>query len=43
MICSKSKRNMSKKEWEQFVAEVTDIPYEKTCPVLPAGEGIENQ
>jgi WD40 repeat protein len=43
MICSKTKRNLSKKEWEQFVADVTDIPYEKTCPVLPTGEGIENQ
>ncbi|QHT68892.1 High-affnity carbon uptake protein Hat/HatR [Rhodocytophaga rosea] len=43
MICGKTKRNMSKKEWEQFVAEVTDVPYEKTCPVLPAGEGIINQ
>lgn len=43
MICTKSKRNMSKKEWEQFVAETHDIPYEKTCQALPYGEGIQDK
>ncbi len=40
MLCEKSTRNMSKQEWEQFVADTTDVPYEKTCPALPAGENI---
>jgi WD40 repeat protein/energy-coupling factor transporter ATP-binding protein EcfA2 len=32
-ICGKIKRNMSKDEWELFVAE--DLPYEITCTNLP--------
>jgi WD40 repeat protein len=40
-ICNKLNRNMTKKEWEHFVAEVNDVPYEKTCPALSAGEGME--
>lgn len=41
MLCENTKRNMSKKEWEQFVAPVNDISYEKTCPAMPPGEGIQ--
>jgi hypothetical protein len=30
-------RNLTMSEWRQFVGE--DIPYQRTCPNLPAGEG----
>jgi hypothetical protein len=43
MICDKARRNMSKQEWEQFVAQVNDISYEKTCPDLAPGEGIPSK
>lgn len=33
-LCGKVKRNMSKDEWDLFVAE--DLPREITCPNLPA-------
>lgn len=39
LICDKMKRNMTDKEWREYVAD--DITYERTCPELPAGE-IEN-
>jgi WD40 repeat protein/energy-coupling factor transporter ATP-binding protein EcfA2 len=35
-ICDKLNRNMSKSEWEQYVAE--DIAYEHTCPGKPVAE-----
>ncbi|GAA0191230.1 hypothetical protein GCM10009122_53550 [Fulvivirga kasyanovii] len=31
IICGKISRNMELKEWEDFVADTTDIPYERTC------------
>ena len=31
IICGKISRNMEIKEWEDFVADTTDIPYQKTC------------
>jgi hypothetical protein len=34
-ICNLLPRNMTQKEWEQYVA--TDIPYENTCKGLPKG------
>ncbi|HEY5690052.1 MAG TPA: High-affnity carbon uptake protein Hat/HatR [Cyclobacteriaceae bacterium] len=34
ILCGLVDRNMSKEEWEIFVG--TDIPYESTCPNLPA-------
>jgi WD40 repeat protein len=37
MVCSKVGRNLSMEEWRQFVG--TDVPYERTCPNLPAGDG----
>lgn len=33
ILCSKTSRNMTKEEWETFVAE--DLPYEKTCDNYP--------
>ncbi|MFL5728866.1 MAG: eIF2A-related protein [Cytophagaceae bacterium] len=42
-ICGKIKRNMSIKEWEQYVAPVNDIPYESTCPGLPVGTEVNNE
>jgi WD40 repeat protein len=42
-ICSKLSRNMSTKEWEQYVAPVDDIPYEYTCPGLPKGNESTNE
>jgi hypothetical protein len=29
-------RNLSLAEWKQYIG---DVPYEKTCPDLPPGEG----
>ena len=37
MICQKVWRNLTMQEWRQFVSP--DIPYERTCPNLPPGEG----
>jgi WD40 repeat protein len=34
MVCEKVSRNLSKEEWSRFIAR--DIPYERTCPDLPA-------
>jgi WD40 repeat protein/energy-coupling factor transporter ATP-binding protein EcfA2 len=42
-ICGKLSRNMSTKEWEQYVAPVDDIPYEYTCPGLPKGNEYTNE
>jgi WD40 repeat protein len=42
-ICSRIKRNMSVKEWEQYVAPINDIPYENTCPDLPVGTEVNNE
>ncbi len=33
-ICQKVWRNLSMEEWTKFVSE--DLPYERTCPNLPA-------
>ncbi len=35
ILCGIAERNMTKDEWELFVAEVEDIPYEKTCENYP--------
>ncbi len=40
-MCEKLNRNMSNKEWEQFVA--TDISYEKTCGNKPKGEDKQEE
>ena len=37
MVCEKVSRNLSQQEWDEFVG--ADIPYERTCPNLPSGEG----
>jgi hypothetical protein len=38
-ICNKLQRNMSNKEWMQYVGE--DIEYRKTCASKPKGEGVQ--
>jgi len=37
MVCKKVGRNLTMDEWRRFVGP--DIPYERTCPNLPPGEG----
>ncbi len=37
LVCETVQRNLSHKEWKWFMGD--DIPYERTCPNLPAGEG----
>jgi hypothetical protein len=34
--CKVVNRNLSQAEWDQFAG---DLPYQRTCPGLPAGEG----
>jgi WD40 repeat protein len=36
-LCNRVWRNLSLKEWRLYVGE--GIPYERTCPALPAGAG----
>lgn len=36
LLCGFTSRNMDKEEWNTYVAE--DLPYEKTCPNLPAND-----
>ncbi len=38
MVCEKVWRNLTQEEWDAFIG--TDIPYERTCPNLPAGAGV---
>jgi WD40 repeat protein len=38
MVCQQVWRNLSREEWDAFVG--ADIPYERTCPNLPAGTGV---
>jgi len=35
--CRIANRNLTQSEWDQFIG--SDIPYERTCPDLPPGEG----
>jgi WD40 repeat protein len=37
LVCEKVWRNLTQEEWNEFIAP--DIPYERTCPNLPPGEG----
>jgi WD40 repeat protein len=39
ILCDKVKRNLSAKEWEQFVG--SDIDYKKTCLDKPTGNGVK--
>jgi len=36
-LCTRVWRNLTMDEWRQYVGE--GIPYERTCPALPAGNG----
>jgi WD40 repeat protein len=36
--CQIANRNLTQAEWDQFIG--ADIPYERTCPDLPAGEDV---
>jgi WD40 repeat protein len=38
-LCARANRNMSLKEWEASLGSA--LPYRKTCPNLPAGEGAK--
>ena len=40
-VCGRIERNLDLKEWQQFVG--ADIPYEKTCANLIAGDGEKTQ
>ena len=35
-VCAKVGRNLTEEEWRQFVG--ADVPYERTCPNVPAAE-----
>ena len=37
LVCKKVRRNLTMDEWRQFVGP--DVPYERTCPDLPPGDG----
>ena len=37
MVCAKVRRNLTRDEWRQFVG--ADLPYQRTCPNLPSGDG----
>ncbi len=41
MVCEKVQRNLTQREWLWFLG--SDIPYEKTCPNLPSGEGTSEK
>ena len=36
LLCGYASRNMNAEEWDSYVGE--DLPYEKTCPNLPAND-----
>src|SRR5262249_6918822 len=36
--CRIANRNLSRQEWDQYIGP--DIPYRRTCPDLPDGEGV---
>ena len=38
ILCNMVKRNMTNDEWETYVAKVTDLSKERTCPNLPAND-----
>jgi WD40 repeat protein/energy-coupling factor transporter ATP-binding protein EcfA2 len=38
ILCNIVKRNMTNDEWETYVAKITDLNKERTCPNLPAND-----
>lgn len=36
-LCGRANRNLSQSEWTRFLG---NVPYRKTCPELPAGDGV---
>jgi len=36
--CERANRNLSQAEWEHYIGK--NVPYHRTCPNLPAGEGV---
>jgi WD40 repeat protein len=36
--CERANRNMSQSEWDHYMGE--NVPYRRTCPDLPDGEGV---
>jgi hypothetical protein len=39
-VCTRVWRNLTIDEWDQFVADPTVVPYERTCPDLPSDEDV---
>jgi hypothetical protein len=39
-VCRLANRNLSPKEWQQYVG--SEVPYHRTCPDLPIGEGVKS-
>ena len=39
--CGRANRNLSQSEWMHYVGK--DVPYHRTCPNLPVGEGVANE
>ncbi len=38
--CRRANRNLTLAEWRQYLG--SDVPYRRTCPDLPPGEGVED-
>ena len=36
--CARANRNLSQAEWEHYIGK--NVPYHRTCPNLPPGEGV---
>ena len=36
--CRIANRNLTRAEWDQFIGP--DMPYQRSCPALPPGEGV---
>ena len=36
--CWRANRNLSQAEWELYIGK--NVPYHRTCPNLPPGEGV---
>jgi hypothetical protein len=36
--CERANRNLSQAEWEHYIGK--NVPYPRTCPNLPPGEGV---
>jgi WD40 repeat protein len=39
--CRKANRNLTQVEWNQFIGR--SVPYHRTCPTLPSGDGVTEE